>query len=79
MTSKKNTSYYYLLELVNLYYCNIIINCEFFKVLLPYNLFNFGLKQSILIKNGYTQLPNKSGLGINLDWDFVDKATFKKF
>jgi L-alanine-DL-glutamate epimerase-like enolase superfamily enzyme len=51
---------------------------NFFEVLLPYDLFNFGLKESIQIKDGYAQLPNKPGLGIDLDWDFIDNTTFKK-
>ena len=49
-------------------------NCMF----VPYDLFNFGLKESIQVKNGFAQLPNKPGLGIDLDWDFIDNTTFKK-
>ena len=45
---------------------------------LPYELFNFGLKESIDVKDGYAQLPSKPGLGIDLDWDFIDNTTFKK-
>ena len=41
-------------------------------------LISFGLKESIHIKNGHAQLPNKPGLGIDLDWDFIDNTTFKK-
>jgi L-alanine-DL-glutamate epimerase-like enolase superfamily enzyme len=41
-------------------------------------LSNFGLKESIDIKNGHAQLPSKPGLGIDLDWDFIENTTFKK-
>ena len=35
------------------------------------------LKNNIKIENGYAHLPNKPGLGIDLDWDFIDNTTFK--
>jgi L-alanine-DL-glutamate epimerase-like enolase superfamily enzyme len=73
-----HTAIYHPLELVNLHCCAAIKNCEFFEVLLPYELFNFGLKESIDVKDGYAQLPSKPGLGIDLDWDFIDNTTFKK-
>ena len=73
-----HTAIYHPLELVNLHCCAAIKNCEFFEVLLPYDLFNFGLKESINIKDGNAQLTNKPGLGIDLDWDFIDNTTFKK-
>ena len=31
-----------------------------------------------VVKNGFAHLPTKPGLGIDLDWDFIDNATFKK-
>ena len=49
-----------------------------FEVLVPYEYFNFGLKQPIRVENGLAHLPNKPGLGIDLDWDFIDNSTFKK-
>ena len=36
------------------------------------------LKESIEVKNGFAHLPTKPGLGIDLDWDFIDNTTFKK-
>jgi len=47
-------------------------------VLVPYEYFNFGLKDSIKVENGFAHLPSKPGLGIELDWDFIDNTTFKK-
>ena len=54
-------------------------NSEFFEVLVPYDYFDFGLKEKIKVENGSAQLPSKPGLGIELDWDFIDNTTFKKF
>ena len=47
-------------------------------MLVPYEYFNFGLKESIKVEKGLAILPNKPGLGIDLDWDFIDNSTFKK-
>jgi len=73
-----HTAIYHPLELVNLHCCAAIKNSEFFEVLVPYEYFNFGLKHPIRVENGLAHLPNKPGLGIDLDWDFIDNSTFKK-
>ena len=53
---------------------------EFFEVLIPEHLFNIGLKDKIHIEDGHAHVPkNKPGLGIELDWDFIDKSTLKVF
>ena len=72
-----HTAIYHPLELVNLHCCAAIKNSEFFEVLVPYEYFNFGLKQPIKVENGQAYLPSKPGLGIDLDWDFIDNTTFK--
>jgi len=47
---------------------------------LPEHLFNIGLKEKINIKDGHAYVPkNKPGLGIDLDWDFIDNSTLKVF
>ncbi len=74
-----HTAIYHPLELVNLHCCAAIKNSEFFEVLVPYDYFNFGLKESIKVEHGYAHLPSKAGLGIELDWDFIENTTFKKF
>ena len=74
-----HTAIYHPLELVNLHCCAAIKNSEFFEVLVPYEYFNFGLKDPIKIIDGKAQLPKGQGLGIDLDWDFIDNSTFKKF
>ena len=71
------TSVYHPIDLVNLHCSAAIKNCEFFEVMVPLEYFKFGLKKDIKIENGYAHLPNKPGLGIDLDWDFIDNNTFK--
>jgi len=73
-----HTAIYHPLELVNLHCCAAIKNSEFFEVLVPYEYFNFGLKKPINVKDGFAYLPNDPGLGVDLDWDFIDNTTFKK-
>jgi L-alanine-DL-glutamate epimerase-like enolase superfamily enzyme len=43
--------------------------------LYPFDDFNFGLKNGLVIKDGYVQAPTGPGLGIEYDWDFIDKHT----
>jgi L-alanine-DL-glutamate epimerase-like enolase superfamily enzyme len=72
------TSIYRPIDLVNLHCGAAMKNSEFFEVLVPYEYFSFGLKEEIKIEKGKALLPNKPGLGIDLDWDFIDNTTFKK-
>jgi L-alanine-DL-glutamate epimerase-like enolase superfamily enzyme len=72
-----HTAIFEPLELVNLHCCAAIKNSEFFEVLEPREYFEFGLKENIQIENGQAILPKKAGLGIELDWDFIDDCTRK--
>jgi L-alanine-DL-glutamate epimerase-like enolase superfamily enzyme len=78
MQCEIHTAIYHPLELVNLHCCAAIKNCEFFEVLAPIEYFDFGLVESLKPdKQGYVHLPQKPGLGIDLDWDFVRKCTME--
>ncbi|WP_068313710.1 enolase C-terminal domain-like protein [Polycladidibacter hongkongensis] len=79
MNCEIHTAIYHPLELVNLHCAAAMKNCEFFEVLVPEHLFNIGLKEDIHIENGMAHLPQKPGLGIDLDWDFIDNCTQKVF
>lgn len=79
MQCEIHTAIFHPLELVNLHVCAAIKNCEYFELLVPEHLFNIGLKHSIEIENGIARLPQAAGLGIDLDWDFIDNNTFKVF
>ena len=62
---------------MNLHCAAAIRNNEFFEVLVPEELFAIGLKDPIDVRDGHTHLPQGPGLGIALDWDFIDNATLK--
>lgn len=63
------------LELVNLHCCAALANCTYFEVLLPAAYFDFGLVESIEVTDGHAVLPDRPGLGIDLDWDFIEDST----
>lgn len=79
MNCEIHTAIYHPLELVNLHCAAAMRNCEFFEVLVPEHLFNVGLAEDIRIENGHAHLPQAPGLGIELDWDFIENATIKIF
>ncbi len=79
MNCEIHTAIYHPLELVNLHCAAAVKNNEFFEVLIPEHLFNVGLADPIDIRGGMAHLPQKAGLGIDLDWDFIENATLKVF
>jgi len=79
MNCEIHTAIYHPLELVNLHCAAAMKNNSFFEVLVPENLFAIGLEQPIDIRDGHAHLPQSPGLGIGLDWDFIDNCTIKEF
>jgi L-alanine-DL-glutamate epimerase-like enolase superfamily enzyme len=60
---------------------NVILavrNCDFFELPYPEGIFDRGFKDVIRIDSeGYVQAPRKSGIGLDIDWDFVHKNTIR--
>lgn len=77
MTCEIHTAIYHPLELVNLHCAAAMRNSEFFEVLVPQERFAIGLQQPIDIRDGHAHLPQGPGLGIALDWDFIDRCTIQ--
>ncbi len=74
-----HTAIYHPLEVVNLHCCCAISNCEFFELLYPLSYMDFGMKNKLQIDaEGYAHPPQKPGIGVDFDWDFVDSCTVKK-
>jgi len=76
MNCEIHTAIYHPLDLVNLHVACAIGNCDYFELLTPVDQFAFGLARPIPIANGIAHPPGAPGLGIDLDWDFIEKATF---
>lgn len=64
-----------LLDIANLHVACSVKNCEFMELHDP--MFRFGLKGAPLDidENGVLHLPTGPGLGVELDWDWVDNNT----
>ncbi len=77
MNCEIHTSIFHPLELVNLHVCGSVLNSTYFELLWPLDKFDFGLAEPLPIENGVARMPTAPGLGIDLDWSFIDQATFE--
>lgn len=69
-----------LTQVANLHIMLSCNNCTYFEQAYPYEPFEFGAKDVLRTdKGGYVNAPTKSGLGIELDWNEIDKYTIEKF
>jgi L-alanine-DL-glutamate epimerase-like enolase superfamily enzyme len=73
-----HTTILHPLELVNLHLNGAVANSSYFELLWPMDKFDFGLKEPLPIKDGIATMPEGIGLGIELDWDFIDNTTFER-
>jgi L-alanine-DL-glutamate epimerase-like enolase superfamily enzyme len=74
-----HSTIYHPLEIVNLHCCCAVSNCEFFELLYPLSYMEFGMKNRIEIDaEGYAHPPSAPGIGVEFDWDFIDRCTIKK-
>ena len=65
-----------LANAANLHVTCSIKNCEFYEWMVPAHLWDFGLRESIqLDADGYAHVPQKPGLGLEVDWDFIKSQT----
>lgn len=62
------------MDIANLHVSCAIRNCEWFEYFVPEEDFRFPMKGSLPIdSSGYITVPNGPGLGVELDWELVDK------
>lgn len=60
----------------NLHIMGAIRNCEFFEQPVPVERFELYAKDVVRIDSeGYVHMPTKPGIGVDLDWDDIDKRT----
>lgn len=78
MQCELHTTIYHPLELANLHCACAMKNCEFFEILWPKDVFDFGLENRISIDgSGLAHVPESPGLGMGLDWEFIEATTFE--
>jgi L-alanine-DL-glutamate epimerase-like enolase superfamily enzyme len=65
-----------VMNAANLHVACAIKNCEFYESFVPEEVFNFGVEKDIEIdKQGYAHVPKGPGLGMKIDWDYINKLT----
>jgi L-alanine-DL-glutamate epimerase-like enolase superfamily enzyme len=68
-----------IMNWANLHAMGAFPNGDFFEILVPEEGVDYGLKEYARIdKEGYVHLPEKPGLGIEIDWDYIDRHTVFK-
>ena len=61
---------YTLVSVANLHVMLSSNNCSYYEQPLPYNNFEFGMKDVLRTsKDGYIYAPSKHGLGMEIDWE----------
>jgi L-alanine-DL-glutamate epimerase-like enolase superfamily enzyme len=69
-----------MIDIANLHCAAAIKNTTWFEQLIPRDLVTFGVKENFLIDDeGYVHVPQKPGLGLELDWEFVEKNAVMRF
>lgn len=65
-----------VMNAANLHVACSIRNCDFYESFVPEEVFNFGVKEDIEIdKQGYAHVPKAPGLGMEVDWDYINQHT----
>jgi L-alanine-DL-glutamate epimerase-like enolase superfamily enzyme len=63
------------MDMANLHVSCAIRNCEYFELLVPEEPFRFPMKDPYPIdERGIAHVPTKPGIGVELDWDLIDRT-----
>jgi len=64
-----------LMDIANLHVSCAIRNCEYFELFVPDDVFAFPMRGRLPIdETGRIHVPQKPGLGVELDWDVIDRC-----
>lgn len=65
-----------LMDVANLHCSCAMRNCDYFEVLVPEDSYRYGLKQYLEVdREGDVHAPTGSGLGVEIDWDYIENHT----
>ena len=71
---------YTLVSVANLHVMLASDNCTFYEQPLPYEMFEFGMKDVLRTsKDGYMHAPTKPGLGMEIDWKKMKEKVIYQF
>jgi L-alanine-DL-glutamate epimerase-like enolase superfamily enzyme len=63
-----------LMDVANLHASCALRNCEYFELFVPEEPFRFPMKGALPIdERGFARAPDGPGLGVELDWDSIDR------
>ncbi len=65
-----------LAQVANLHLMLANDHTEYFEAAMPKEAFEFGMLNGNLLKNGKVVAPDKPGIGIEVNWDMLNKADF---
>jgi len=67
------------MDIANLHVSCAIRNCEYFELLIPEEPFRFPMKNVYPIdEHGIAHVPETPGIGVELDWDAIDRACVER-
>ena len=65
-----------LMNAANLHVTCSIKNCDFYECIMAEEVTEFGVAEGIVIDNqGYAHVPKGPGLGMEVDWEYIDGCT----
>ena len=62
------------MDIVNLHVSCAIRNCEYFEYFVPEENYQLPMKGLLPIENGVITAPEGPGVGVELDWELIEKA-----
>ncbi len=75
MNCELHTTTMNYMDIANLHVACAIRNTEYFEYFVPEDNFRLPMKGDMPIENGVITVPNKPGVGVELDWDLIDHST----
>jgi L-alanine-DL-glutamate epimerase-like enolase superfamily enzyme len=64
-------------DMANLHMICAMKNCAYFEVIVPEHLYHFGVVEPPITidTEGYVHVVDKPGIGLTIDWDYINKRT----
>ena len=60
------------MDLANVHVSCSIRNCKYFEYFVPEDNYRLPMKGDLPIRDGYIYVPDKPGVGAELDWDLIN-------
>ena len=62
------------MDMVNVHVSCAIRNCEYFEYFVPEENYQLPMKGAMPIREGRIYVPDKPGVGMELDWDLIQAS-----